>query len=203
MGRSMATTYELLYFPLRGRAEPIRLVFKAAGVAFTNTGVTNWPELKPKTPLGQLPVLVERSEAGERQIAQSGAIIRHLARVFGLYGDNEADMTTADMVAETVNDWRAKFAPVVFKAFMNTSEDVIAKYWSDLPGTLRQLASLLKPSGYFVADKVTFADLLAFDTIDGNLGLNADCLNDFPDLRAFYDRVAAHENIKTYLAERK
>lgn len=199
----MSTTYELLYFPLRGRAEPIRLLFKAAGVEFTNTGVTNWPELKPKTPFGQLPVLVEKSESGERQIAQSGAILRHLARVFGLYGKDESEMTTADIVAETINDWRAKFAPVQFKAFMNTSEEVITKYWADLPATLRTVSGLLNANGLFVGDKITYADILAFDAIDGNLGLNAGCLADFPQIKAFYDKIAADENIKAYLAERK
>ncbi len=203
LAETMSTTYELLYFPLRGRAEALRLMFHAAGVAFTNTGVTNWPELKPKTPLGQLPVLVEKSEAGERQIAQSGAIIRHLARMFGLYGKDEAEMTTTDMVAETVNDWRGKFAPVQFKAFMNTSEDVIAKYWAELPTTLRTISGLLSSSGLFVGDKLTYADVLAFDALDGNLAMNADCLAEFPQLKAFYDKVAAHDGIKAYLAERK
>ncbi|MRG96164.1 glutathione S-transferase family protein [Polyangium spumosum] len=199
----MSTSYELLYFPLRGRAEPIRLTFALANVAFTNTGVTNWPDLKPKTPLGQLPVLVERSESGERQIPQSMAIIRHLARSFGLDGKDEVEKTKADVAAETINDWRSRFAPVVFAAFMNTEQAVIDKYWSDLPGMLRTVEGLLGDTKWFGGgDAPTFADVLAFDTLDSHVGLKADCLADFPKLRALADRFRALPSVASYLAKR-
>jgi len=203
----MSTTYELLYFPIRGRAESIRLLVAAANVPFTNTGVTNWPELKPKTPFGQMPVLVERDENGERMIAQSMAIIRHLARVFDLYGKDEAQRTMTDVLAETTHDWRGKFAPVQFKAFMHTPDDVIAKYWADLPGTLRVIDGLLDKStapeaGFFICEKPTYADVLVFDALDGHLELDAGCLKDFPRLQSFYDRVKSVDSIKSYLDKR-
>jgi glutathione S-transferase len=203
----MSTSYELLYFPMRGRGEAIRLLFAAAKVEFTNTGVTNWPEFKPKTPFGQMPVLIERDEHGERHIAQSMAIARHLARVFDLYGKDETQRTMADMVAETAQDWRGKFAPVWFKAFMHTPEDVCAKYWAALPATLHTFEGLLGKStapeaGFFVGESPTFADMLVFDTLDGHLGLDAKCLAEFPKLSAFYERVKGLEHIKAYLEKR-
>jgi len=36
----MSTSYEIIYFGIHGRAEPIRLLFALAGVAFTDTTVT-------------------------------------------------------------------------------------------------------------------------------------------------------------------
>jgi len=201
------TTYELLYFPIPGRAEPIRLLFAAARVEFKDTGVTNWPEFKAKTPLGQLPVLVEHTEQGSRQIPQSMAILRHLARVFDLYGKDEVEKTIADVVAETAADWRAKFAPVKFKAFMNTPEDVITKYWAELGATLKTFDALLDRSaapgaGHFVGEAITFADVLVFETLHGHLGLNAGCLEGFPRLTAFYEKVKSYEPIHAYLAKR-
>lgn len=74
------TQYELLYFPARGRGEQIRLLFACAQVPFKNTGITDWPAMKSKMPLGQLPVLIEHTEGNEIHIPQSGAIMRHLAR---------------------------------------------------------------------------------------------------------------------------
>lgn len=198
----MSTSYELLYFPLRGRAEPIRLLFALAKVAYTNTGVTNWPELKPKTPLGQVPVLIERGADGERQLAQSGAILRHLARVFDLYGADEAAKTQADFIAETVSDWRAKFAPVNFAAFMKTEQSVIDKYWADLPTTLALFDRLLGDNEFFAGKSATFADALAFDTLDGNVTLKADCLNDFPRLSAFLARFRELPGVAEYVAQR-
>jgi glutathione S-transferase len=198
----MSTSYELFYFPLRGRAEPIRLLFALANVAYTNTGVTNWPEFKPKTPLGQMPVLVERDGTAERQIAQSAAIIRHLARVFDLYGADEAHKTQADFIAETTNDWRGKFAPVQFAGFMNTDKAVIEKYWADLPTTLALFDRLLGDNDFFAGKSATYADALVFDTLDGNAGLKADCLTAFPRLVAFADRFRALPGVAEYLAKR-
>ena len=54
--------FELLYFPVRGRGEQIRLMFACAQVPFTDTAVTDWPASRASMPLGQLPVLRERSE---------------------------------------------------------------------------------------------------------------------------------------------
>ncbi|MBK9259569.1 MAG: glutathione S-transferase family protein [Polyangiaceae bacterium] len=198
----MSTSYELLYFPLRGRAEPIRLLFALAKVSYTNTGVTNWPEFKPKTPLGQLPVLIERGDAGEKQIAQSGAIMRHLARVFDLYGQDEDQKVRADFIAETASDWRAKWAPVVFAAFMNTEQTVIDKYWADLPTTLSLFDRLLGNDDFFAGKSPTFADVLVFDTIDGNVGLKPECLKDFPRLTAFVARFRELPGIAEYVKNR-
>lgn len=198
----MSISYELFYFPLRGRAEPIRLLFALANVAYTNTGVTNWPEFKPKTPLGQMPVLVERDGTSERQIAQSGAILRHLARVFDLYGADEAHKTQADFIAETANDWRAKFAPVQFAGFMNTDKAVIEKYWADLNTTLAVFDRLLGDNDFFASKSATYADALVFDTLDGNVGLKADCLSSFPRLAAFVDRFRVLPGVAEYVAKR-
>ncbi len=198
----MSTSYELLYFPIRGRAEPIRLLFALAKVPYTNTAVTNWPELKPKTPLGQLPVLVERDATGERQFAQSGAIIRHLARVFDLYGADEAHKTQADLIADTANDWRTKFAPVQFAAFMKTEQSVVDKYWADLPTTLALFDRLLGDNDFYAGKTATYADALVFDTLDGNAGQKADCLDAFPRLAAFVARFRALPGVAEYVASR-
>ncbi len=198
----MSTSYELLYFPIRGRAEPIRLVFALAKVAYTNTGVTNWPEMKPKMPLGQMPVLIERDGSSERQIAQSGAIIRHLARVFDLYGADEAHKTQADFIAETANDWRGKFAPVQFAAFMKTDASVIEKYWADLPTTLALFDRLLGDNDFFAGKSATYADAIVFDTIDGNTSMKADCADGFPRLTAFMARFRALPGVAEYVASR-
>lgn len=41
-------TYTLSYFDIRGRAEPIRMLFKLAGVKFTDRRVSylDWPDMK-------------------------------------------------------------------------------------------------------------------------------------------------------------
>lgn len=199
---AMSTSYELLYFPLRGRGEPIRLLFALANAPYTNTGITNWPELKPKTPLGQLPVLVERSESGERQIAQSGTILRHLARVFDLYGADESTRTQADFIADTTTDWRNKFIPVLYAGVFKTEQSTVDKYWEDLPATLAIFDRYLGDHDFFAGKSATYADVLVFDTLDGNLSLKADCLASFPRLSAYVERFRALPHVADYLAKR-
>jgi len=54
-------TPELIYFSLRARADPIRMVAKYTGFEFEDRFVSfaEWPELKKTMPKGQLPVLVK------------------------------------------------------------------------------------------------------------------------------------------------
>lgn len=45
----MAHQYKLIYFNLRARAEPLRLIFAYAGIKYTDQRVefADWPGLKP------------------------------------------------------------------------------------------------------------------------------------------------------------
>jgi glutathione S-transferase len=74
---------KLLYFPLPGRAEVTRLVLTYGGIPFTDQHVTekDWPDLKGKLPFGQVPVL----EVDGKQLAQSAAIERYVAKLAGLH----------------------------------------------------------------------------------------------------------------------
>jgi hypothetical protein len=125
------SVYKVHYFGPGGRAESIRLLLTDAGVAFEDVHVAGrWPEVKPTTPLGQLPVL----EVDGVMYAQSHAILRMLARKFGtilatprkkritnayysftgLYGDNELQAFYVDQFVDTVNDMQAKVSPLTY-----------------------------------------------------------------------------------------
>lgn len=201
------TEYELLYFPARGRGEQIRLLFACAQVPFKNTGVTDWMAFKGKMPLGQMPVLIERTGDGETMIPQSGAIVRHLARTFGMYGANEREATMADVLADTVNDVRAKFFPVLFAALYGTNAADIEKYWANAASTLSVFDRLISQStspesGWFVGEKPTFADVVAFDLLSEHKVQKPECLDGFPALNAFLDHFAALPGVAEYLKQR-
>eukprot|EP00980_Cylindrotheca_fusiformis_P023925 scaffold11212_cov121-Cylindrotheca_fusiformis.AAC.4 len=65
---------------IEGAAEPVRLALTLAGIPFEDDRVkhSEWKELKPKTPYGQLPVLT--IDGGEMK-AQSGAQIRYAGSI--------------------------------------------------------------------------------------------------------------------------
>ncbi|KIH50854.1 glutathione S-transferase protein [Ancylostoma duodenale] len=75
--------YKLTYFNGRGTAEIIRQVFVLAGQEYEDVRLSfeEWPKHKAEMPFGQIPVL----EVDGKQLAQSIAIVRFLARKFGRY----------------------------------------------------------------------------------------------------------------------
>lgn len=207
---STSPQYEVVYFPIRGRAEQIRLLLAYAGTPFVDTPVTDWPALKGKTPLGQVPILIDRTNPeAELVIPQSAAIVRHLARKLGLYGQTLREQALADVVAETVQDIRAKFVPVAFAFRYNPPAETIEKYWSEvLPQNLALLDKLLQrstqpESGFFVTGSPTYADFLVFDVLDGHLSLKPGCLDQHAALTAFFARVSALPQLASYLATRR
>ena len=68
--------YKLTYFNARGRAEIIRLIFAFAKQEYVDERIEfkDWPALKPRTPLGQLPYLEIKDGAKEIYLGQSMTI---------------------------------------------------------------------------------------------------------------------------------
>lgn len=199
--------YELLYFPARGRAEQIRLMFALTEAPYTETAPENWLEIKPSTHFGRLPVLTMRSEAGEQQLAESGAIMRLLARRHDMYGSDEVQHAMCDALGDYVADERTKYISVAYAATLGTSEEQIASYWEQLPQTLEDLGRALErsaspDSGWFVGDKLTFADVATFDYLDALEQLEPGCLEGHAGLQAFMGRVRALPQLERFLAER-
>ncbi|XP_066289584.1 glutathione S-transferase 1-like isoform X2 [Branchiostoma lanceolatum] len=97
--------YKLIYFEARGRAEPARLLFAAGGLQYDDVRLTReqWKELKPKTPMGQLPIL----EVDGTEICQSKAIARLIAKEVGMAGKTPLEQARADMIADTVDELAA------------------------------------------------------------------------------------------------
>jgi glutathione S-transferase len=202
------SNYELMYFPSRGRAEQIRLMFALNAVAFTETAPNNWAALKPETPFGLLPLFTDRSDGDELVIPESGAILRHLARKFDMYGSSLRHHAMCDALADWVAEARTAYIPIAYAAVLKPSEAQVEQYWQQLPQTLalleRALGRSTKPeAGWFVTDKPTFADVAAFDLLDGIQNLEPGCLANYPQLQGFMARFRALPAIEAFIAERK
>ncbi len=204
----MSTSYELVYFPVHGRAEPIRLLFALAGQPFTNRTLTRdeWVKQKSQMPLGQIPVLIERDAGGERVIPQSMAIVRHLARRFDLYGATDDERLAVDVALDTAADAGAGIGPLVFGPGRGDAA-AFAKHFGEVwPTHARRLETLLASnkagSGFYVGARATCADVAVFQLLHAHLALSTTALDGFDGLRAFYERLAALPQWQTYLATR-
>ncbi|XP_026681558.1 glutathione S-transferase-like [Diaphorina citri] len=97
-------SYKLYYFPIKGLAEPIRFILSYMEQDFEDIRIEkdNWPALKPKMPFGKMPVL----EVDGKQLHQSAAICRYLAKQCGLNGKDAWEDLQIDIAFETFNDFR-------------------------------------------------------------------------------------------------
>lgn len=196
-------TYELVYFPIPGRAEPIRLLFALAGVDFVDTRVPfeKWPEHKPGSPLGQMPYLIETSEQGSTVFPQSQAILRRLARRWGLYGSTENEQTDIDIAADTVTDLRDRWVQLIFGG--KNTEEARAKFVAEtVPMHATRITRLLHKHGgpFVLGARTSFADAMLFDLVNRLTELDTSCLADYPALRGAHAAFAAIPAVAAYTA---
>jgi len=190
--------YKLTYFPVRGRAEAIRYILKDNDIAFEDRRVTfaEWPSLKPSMPLGHLPIM----DFGDGLVlSESVAILRHIAREHGLYGSDNKEKALIDQLADTLADLSAKIAS---QLLFQKDEAVKAAFMNELPKALATLEGLLKSnsggSGFFIGNKISWADYKVFDLLDNLLTKNPNVLDTVPLLKGFHGRMAARPKIAAY-----
>jgi len=197
--------YAVLYFDIRGRAEPIRLLLAAEGAAFDDQVVVReeWARQKATLPLGQVPVLTETDGAGARQIPHSQAILRHLGRVFDRTGVGASGLLQADLVAETVYDLRIPLAPHLHPLTRGKDPAGLQAVFRDaLPVQLGRLERVHagRPAGsaLFAGPRITWADCLVYDLLDHLLVIQSTVLDAYPGLQAFVEAMRADTRIAAY-----
>jgi glutathione S-transferase len=201
----------LTYFSSRGRAELIRLVCAEAGVAYTERRlgvyhpVQRTPEFDALRATGILPfdAVPLWEEPDGFRLAQSDAIVRHIARGHGLYGENPRDAARCDMVYAGVDDARTEMRKLVTTdaaARPALREDLVTR---TLPRWLGYFEKLLAHGGHttIAGAKTTFADValfLLFENIRDN-DLTAS-YSRCPLLSAHAERTGARPAIARYVA---
>jgi len=200
-------TYKLMYFPLRGRGEAIRYICHQAGVPFEDKMIMfdEWSEVKPKTVMGQLPML----EVDGKQLAQSMSIARYLANELGLSGSSTWEHALCDMYVDGVEDLNPQYAPV-YRALFAKDETLKNETWekfkqSSLGPFLDRYEKFLgeNKSGWLVGAQVTWADLVLAEFMDRFVTVyEATVLDKHPNVKAHMMKVHALPNVKKYVQQR-
>nr|1TU7_A Chain A, Glutathione S-transferase 2 [Onchocerca volvulus]1TU7_B Chain B, Glutathione S-transferase 2 [Onchocerca volvulus]1TU8_A Chain A, Glutathione S-transferase 2 [Onchocerca volvulus]1TU8_B Chain B, Glutathione S-transferase 2 [Onchocerca volvulus]1TU8_C Chain C, Glutathione S-transferase 2 [Onchocerca volvulus]1TU8_D Chain D, Glutathione S-transferase 2 [Onchocerca volvulus] len=194
-------SYKLTYFSIRGLAEPIRLFLVDQDIKFIDDRIAkdDFSSIKSQFQFGQLPCLYD----GDQQIVQSGAILRHLARKYNLNGENEMETTYIDMFCEGVRDLHVKYTRMIYMAY-ETEKDPYIK--SILPGELAKFEKLLATRGngrnLILGDKISYADYALFEELDVHQILDPHCLDKFPLLKVFHQRMKDRPKLKEYCEKR-
>ena len=137
----------LTYFDFDGsRGLECRLALALAGVAFEDDRVPRgaWPDRKPHTPFGALPLLT----VDGRSLAQANAILGYVGRTHGLHPADPWAAAQHDALMASVEDLRAKIPPKGA-----TDEETRAARQAFVAGWLTQWATSVSGSiaGPFVA----------------------------------------------------
>ncbi|XP_074104341.1 glutathione S-transferase-like [Cotesia typhae] len=203
MSEEQKSSYKLIYFNARGRAEHIRYIFAHAGVDYIDERVPKerWPEVKRSMPYGMLPVL----EIDGKPIAQSNAVGRFLARKYGLAGQNEWESMLCDVLVDTLGDLKL----VIFQ--YRTEEDPLKKeekkvklLKETIPFYLNKFEQTIAENGGFAVGSVTtwadFVLAVALENFEQIFGVAA--LDNYPGLRGLKQRVHEIPAIVEWLAKR-
>jgi len=205
----------LIYFPVRGRAELIRLILAEAGVEYAEHPVgkdtppqngrpTDFAALKASGLLAFNAVPVWEEPDGFH-LAQSLAIANHLARAHGLFGKNAREQALVEQALGGFEDARAelrKLATAAVEERATVREKLLTE---SAPRWLGHFDRLLAANtGLLVGDSVTSADLALWSLVemyrDNGFG---SALEGFPRVSAHFEQIGRRPRLAAYVASTK
>jgi len=199
------TKIKLTYFDGRGRGELSRLILAYGGQPWEDDRISfeQWPELKPKTPLGTLPIL----EYGDKKLCQSITIARFLANEFGIAGKNNMEKAEADMIVDTIVDVQIELFKNMFEKNPIEKKKQADKLEKEtLPRFLKQMLAIRQQSSgsFLVGNDLTWADIALATFLDTFLPkYHIDGISRFSLLTELMHKVQACDKIKTYMDAQK
>ncbi|EDV25288.1 Glutathione S-transferase [Trichoplax sp. H2] len=201
--------YILHYLDIDARAELIRLILAYDDIHFKEIlySFEEWPTVKEKFPYETVPVLVMDG----KEVAQSGAITRYLARVAGINGKTTTEKAMADMYVDTfIYDIVEKSYSFRLPALEPDEEKRKEKAQEFLKEKLipflDQLEELYKKNGggpWFCGETFTYADLAYFRMVNNVHDLVMQVPTPHPHLQENYERTANIPRIAEYQKNKK
>lgn len=200
------SSFKVIYFPGRGRAEATRLALAFNGVEFEDVRMppgelfATW---KSKAPFGQFPLL----EVDGKYLGQSGAQLRYVARNTGggkLVPADPFDVAVAGSLVDQAADVAGAVYGVVYgpgdeEAKTKGKADLLA---TKLPKMLDGVTALLGDKPFFFGAEPSFADLAVFAIFEATIKYGIDVATAFPALAKHTERVAALPQLAAYFARR-
>ncbi|XP_076766324.1 glutathione S-transferase-like [Xylocopa sonorina] len=195
-------TYKLTYFPIEGLAEPIRFLLSYAEIPFEDHRFDrdDWPKIKPTTPFGQVPVL----EVDGKQVAQSVAICRYLAKQCGLAGKNDWEALEIDATVDTIYDINKRLAAFHYEENAEVKAAKLKLANEQVPFYLERLdAQVKKNGGYFIGGALTWADLIFVALLGYMSSMNkSDLIENYENLKQLREKVLSLPAIKSWVEKR-
>jgi len=163
--------YKLHYFPVRGRGDFIRYILEYANVPYEEVFIdfADWPKMKPKMPMGVIPVL---ELANGQKLSQSLAIGRYLATLNGLVSDDAFENAWGDQLVLAIEDiYFQYYRPYVVATLVDKDESKQKEAWETLKTKaiiplFEQFEKFLGDKTWFCGNKIHWADLVIAELVD-------------------------------------
>ena len=161
---------KLDYFPTHGRAHAIRMLLSHCKVEYEDFhhNRKTFLEVKENYTYGQVPVL--HLDDGT-QLAQTGAIIRYIARVWGdenMYPTHSAELTyKIDKCMDECGDLGkeiAKFNYPYHPEIKNKDDHFLTFITKTFPAYLKELDGKFGDNKYLLGNEMTLADIVVAST---------------------------------------
>ncbi|KAI2806758.1 Glutathione S-transferase Mu 3 [Blomia tropicalis] len=199
------------YFAARGRAEPIRLLLRYAGVDFEDkryafdmkTHTSEWYDVKFKLGLDfpTVPYYIE----GDLKMTQSLAILRHLGRKYNMEGTTETEKNRIAMLEQQVADLftamaRLKFRP---KGPAVTDEEK-AEFDKKLNVDFEQLDRFIGSNKFSTGENISYVDFWLYEylhNIHGAEFVVKETVDKFANVKRFEKTIESLPQISAYLKD--
>ena len=197
------TTY---YLPLRARAEITRMLLAYGGVPHENVTLSfaEFGSAKSRgddiVPLGQLPSM--RLPSGTI-IAESGAMVRYVARLANLYPEDLEEIAKAEMLYELCQDMGGITPILNYFTYMSDEwQGAYDSYFSNFPLWVGFAQKLLGDKRYFGGNKPHFGDIAFLHICLNTLEVSPEALEQYPAVSAWVNRMKSLPRIAEYLEDR-
>jgi len=208
---------EIIFAPVWGRAEPVRLALAAAGAEWKEVHFGTVEAMKEKAgtvdfPFGQVPIFKD----GSVRVAQMDAFMRHIGRKYGMYGRGLDEAVQIDMVMIGVEDIRKQYLKVIYEgadssAYIENHIDPASIQGRNGGAHFSFLAGILKRNGggngYIVGSKLSIADIQVYNICKMVLRPSFGAKEEFeqlqPLLTAYVDRIESEPRIAEYVATKQ
>ncbi|KAF4047186.1 Glutathione S-transferase C-terminal domain [Phytophthora infestans] len=193
---------KLTYFPVPGRAEPIRLAFFIGGIDFEDVRISldEYEKVKSDLPFKQLPVL----EVDGESFSQSLAILRYAGSLAGLYPTDLLAASHVDEVFVLIDEmfnspeWRATVRERDTDKLQEMRENLSKGLIPKTLGFLEKRVDAFK-GHYATGPKLTVADLAVYALIlllkVGRPGIPTNISDPYKNLIRVFGQVKEHPKV--------
>ena len=199
--------YKLVYFKMRALAETPQLMLNYANIPYSYEMAWDffdapWSEIKSSFLYNKLPALQIDSD---KIIAQSGSIVRYLAKITNLIPSDDILAAEVDALFETSQELFFPLSPTVNfatgEAFKEKKEKIIKDFENRLAGLERELTKY-DHGPFFFGNEIYYGDFGIFHNIDLVRLLDGDLLKQYPLMSKFMENFENLAGVSKYLNAR-